>query len=106
MESKIKVSVPAIHSAMDANKKFKADYEEALAKADEVLLDFQNHAAISSITLGVIMFGMRNHRSKLRFINLSDYLVDSLRTIIGGLADDLMVGPITKLDIELHKGSA
>jgi len=105
MEQKITVPVPAIHTGLEANRVFKEQYVDALSKAEAVDLDFQFHAAVSSMTLGTIMYGIRDHRSKIRFINLSDYLVDSLKTIIGPLADGLIAGPVRKLDIELHKGS-
>ena len=103
MEKKIKIAVPAIHANLDENKRFKSELQEAFSGAEEVYLDFQNLAAISSITLGCIMFGMRDHRTKIRFINTSDYLMDSLRTIIGKMVEEFVVGPVKKLEIETFK---
>jgi len=101
MEKLIVVMVPAIHSSLEQSKRFRSELEEALAKAETVHFDFHQHAAVSSLVLGHIIFGIKNHRQKIRFIHVSDFLMESLQTIIGPLAKELVLGPVKKLDIQL-----
>jgi hypothetical protein len=71
------------------------------AKNCRIVLDFHSQPAVSSLILGQILFRLKDISSRVSFINVSNYLYDTLQTIMGPMVNDFLVGPVQDLDADV-----
>lgn len=92
------IKVPTIFQGPEKEKAFRNELSAALGQDCIVVLDFQSHPAVSSPVLGQILFHVKDLSDRVRLVNVSNYMYETLRTIMGPLADELIRGPIQNLD--------
>jgi hypothetical protein len=92
------ICVPSIFQGLADEGVFKRELAAALEEDCRVVLDFQSQPAVSSLTLGQILFHLKDFSDRLTFINVSNYLYETLQTIMGPMVHDYLAGPIQDLD--------
>ena len=96
--TEIQIEVPTIFQGPARERAFRQELGNALEQDCTVILDFQSHPAVSSPVLGQILFHVKDISGRVAFVNVSNYMFETLRTIMGPLADELVQGPIQDLD--------
>jgi hypothetical protein len=92
------IRVPSIFQGSADEMLFAEELTTAQSQDCRIVLDFHSQPAVSSLILGQILFRLKDISSRVAFINVSNYLYDTLQTIMGPMVDDFLVGPIQDLD--------
>jgi hypothetical protein len=100
MASKKTIMVPAITDGFEKEKAFRENFAKLLAKGAPLALDFNAHPAVSSVVFGFIMYHVKDHYSRIEFVNVSNLVARELSAIMGTFAGRLIKGPVINLDIE------
>lgn len=92
------IRVPSIFQGSADEMLFAEELAAAQRQDCRIVLDFHSQPAVSSLILGQILFRLKDISSRVSFINVSNYLYDTLQTIMGPMVNDFLVGPIQDLD--------
>ena len=98
MEKSTTIVVPSIFEGLEREGEFREELNVALERNEIVVLDFRSQPAVSSPVIGMIMYRVATNANRVQFSHVSNYLHETLTTVMGELAENLISGNIVDLD--------
>jgi len=87
MSDSVTLKVPSGSSEMSDQTRFIDQVRKHWEKNKSLVLDFQDHPFVSSMTLGCIMFHFAKGADRLHFTGVGEVLQEQLKLIMGDALD-------------------